>query len=403
MRQGWEVKTLQEVTNLITCGVAARPEYVPEGIPFLSAKNVKDGAIIWSDYKYITEEKHKELTKKNKPQIGDILYTRVGSYGEAAVIESDIEFSLFVSLTLIKPKHKILNCYFLKHYLNSPVIKELAKNNISGSGVGNLNVGTVRRFTIPIPPLSEQERIVEILDEALTGIATIKANTERNLQNVRELFQSYLQSIFSNPHDDWECCHLEKYIKFIDYRGKTPQKTDFGMRLITAKNVKQGFLQKTPEEFVDPEIYDSWMTRGIPKKGDVLFTTEAPLANVAQLDTEEKVVFAQRIIIMQPRQDKINQTFLKYLLLSQPIQRKILDKGTGTTVQGIKSALLKKIEIYFPDLQKQQKIVEKLDALSAETKKLEAIYQQKLNDLEELKKSLLQKAFNGDLTHPEKP
>jgi type I restriction enzyme S subunit len=100
--KNWEMKCLDEVCDLITCGVAARPKYVEEGIPFLSAKNVKDGQIIWSGYNCISEITHKELTKNNKPIKGDVLYTRVGSYGEAAVIEDDYEFSVFVSLTLIK-------------------------------------------------------------------------------------------------------------------------------------------------------------------------------------------------------------------------------------------------------------------------------------------------------------
>ena len=94
MKQGWEVKKLGDVCDLITCGVAARPQYVDEGIPFLSAKNVKEGKIIWSGYNCISEQTHNELTKNNKPLLGDILYTRVGSYGEAAVIEDDYEFSV---------------------------------------------------------------------------------------------------------------------------------------------------------------------------------------------------------------------------------------------------------------------------------------------------------------------
>jgi len=130
--------------------------------------------------------------------------------------------------------------------------------------------------------------------------------------------------------------------------AKTPQKTESGLRLITAKNVKMGYVQVEPREFVAPDSYDGWMTRGIPKFGDVLFTTEAPLANVAQLDTDEKVVFAQRIIIMQPDASRLDSTFLKYLLLSQPVQQRIIAKGTGATVQGIKASLLKLIEISFP-------------------------------------------------------
>ena len=160
----------------------------------------------------------------------------------------------------------------------------------------------------------------------------------------------------------WRTCPLEEVVRFIDYRGRTPKKTESGMRLITAKNVKMGYLQIEPREFVDPDIYSEWMTRGIPKKEDVLFTTEAPLGNVAQLDTAEKVVFAQRIIVMQPDREVLDPTFLKYLLLSGLMQKRIHEKGTGATVKGIKSQLLKKIPIPFPaSLADQKRIVAILD------------------------------------------
>ena len=140
------------------------------------------------------------------------------------------------------------------------------------------------------------------------------------------------------------------------------------------------------------------MTRGIPKKGDVLFTTEAPLANVAQLDTDDKVAFAQRVIIMQPDQMKLDSTFLKYLLLSTPAQESIRSQGTGATVQGIKASLLKQIRMSFPsDLSLQQQLVEVLDSLSEETQRLATIYARKLAALDDLKKSLLHQAFSGKL------
>ena len=139
------------------------------------------------------------------------------------------------------------------------------------------------------------------------------------------------------------------------------------------------------------------MTRGIPNLGDVIFTTEAPLANVAQIEIKEKLAFAQRIIVMSPDK-QINQTFLKYLLLSAPIRKRIFDKATGATVSGIKASLLKKIEIYFPkSLNEQKQIVKKLDQLSEKTKKLESLYRQKLENIEEFKKSILNKAFSKGL------
>jgi type I restriction enzyme S subunit len=223
----------------------------------------------------------------------------------------------------------------------------------------------LKELEIAYPPPPEQRRIVGILDEAFESIATAKANSEKNLQNARALFDSHLQSVFTQRGPGWVETTIGENVRFIDYRGKTPAKTESGLRLITAKNVKMGYLQETPREFVAAKSYDAWMTRGIPRRGDVLFTTEAPLANVTQLDTDEKVVFAQRIIIMQSDASKLDRTFLKYLLLSQPVQQRIHTKGTGATVKGIKASLLKTIEISFPkSLAEQEQIVAKLDELT---------------------------------------
>ena len=193
---GWKETKLDDVTDLITCGVAKRPDYVPEGIPFLSAKNVKGGQVIWSGHQYVSKETHRALTKNNKPKIGDILYTRVGSYGEAAIIERDVEFSIFVSLTLIKPKPVVLNA-FLKHYLNSSAVKEMAADSISGSGVGNLNVGTVREFPIHLPPLAEQRTIVLKLDDLRQETQRLARIYEQKLEALDSLKKSILHEAFS--------------------------------------------------------------------------------------------------------------------------------------------------------------------------------------------------------------
>jgi len=192
----------------------------------------------------------------------------------------------------------------------------------------------------------------------------------------------------------WEIRTLGDACSFIDYRGRTPQKVDDGLRLITAKNVKMGFLQKEPLEYVDPATYGGWMTRGIPRIGDVLFTTEAPLANVAQLDTDERVVFAQRIIVLQPVGKDIDATFLKYFLMSDSAQRKILQKGTGATVQGIKASLLKKIEISFPKLAGQHRIVKILDEAFENIATAKANAEKNLQNARALFESHLQSIFN---------
>ena len=267
-----------------------------------------------------------------------------------------------------------------------------------GAVFASINKSEIEALPLVIASLPEQQRIVALLDEAFAGLATAKANAERNLQNARAVFESHLESVFSERSQGWIDSTIGAENRFIDYRGKTPTKTATGIPLITAKNIKMGFLQKEPKEFIAESDYASWMRRGIPEKGDVLFTTEAPLANVAQLDTDEKVAFAQRVIIMQPDKSRLSSCFLKYLLLSKSAQDRIRLHGTGATVQGIKASLLRLVEISFPQsLEQQELIVRRLDALSEETQRLTHIYERKLAALKELKKSLLQQAFNGEL------
>ncbi len=195
----------------------------------------------------------------------------------------------------------------------------------------------------------------------------------------------------------WRRKPLGEACRFIDYRGRTPEKVESGLRLITAKNVKMGYLQTEPLEFVKPEIYDTWMTRGIPKIGDVIFTTEAPLANVAQLDTDEKVVFAQRIIVLQPPTFDLDRTFLKYQLLSDEAQKRILEKGTGATVIGIKAKLLKTVEIGIPPLPDQHRIVGILDEAFAAIATAKANAEKNLQNVRALFESILNVAIQGKL------
>ncbi|GHC48063.1 restriction endonuclease subunit S [Ulvibacter litoralis] len=194
--------------------------------------------------------------------------------------------------------------------------------------------------------------------------------------------------------EGWKYCSLEQHIKLIDYRGRTPKKTESGVKLITAKNVKLGYLQNYPEEFIAEDNYEEWMRRGIPNYGDVIFTTEAPLANVAQLLIHEKVAFAQRTIVMQPESGILDQTFLKYLLLSPEVRDDIFSNGTGATVTGIKSSLLKKIQIPIPPFQEQKQIVAILDKAFTAIDQAKANIEKNIENAKELFQSKLNDIFS---------
>lgn len=176
---------------------------------------------------------------------------------------------------------------------------------------------------------------------------------------------------------EWKEYILEDVIeKFIDYRGKTPKKTSFGIPLMTAKIIKGGRLLE-PTEYIAKEDYLDWMTRGFPEISDVLLTTEAPLGEVA-LVKDKNVALGQRIITLQTRKDLCDSVFLKYYLQSFEGQATLQSRASGSTVEGIKSAELKKIEISLPPLNEQKTIAlilfnldNKIDLLHSQNTTLE--------------------------------
>lgn len=171
--ENWKWVKFRDVCALLTCGYASTPKYVSkdEGMPFISAKNIKPYKFLPEDHNYISEELYKKLTKTCNPKKGDILLTRVGAgIGEAAIIDRDFPFAIYVSLTLIKlVNYELIDNRYILYWLNSPIGVMTSLKNIFGKGAsqGNLNVENVRNFLLPLPPLNEQKRIVEKIEELL--------------------------------------------------------------------------------------------------------------------------------------------------------------------------------------------------------------------------------------------
>ena len=206
--------------------------------------------------------------------------------------------------------------------------------------------------------------------------------------------------------ESWEWCRMSTLFNFIDYRGSTPTKLNSGIPLVTAKNVKKGYNDYSIKDYISLEEYESRKSRGISKKGDLLFTTEAPLGNVSIADLD---VFSagQRLITLQAFGcNLLNNTLMMYFILSDLFQKSLLEKKTGTTVAGIKASKLKDILIPLPPLAEQKRIVAKIEELLPKVEEYGKA-QEKLNKLNEelperLKKSILQEAIEGRLV-PQDP
>jgi type I restriction enzyme S subunit len=159
--KGIKVVRLSEITTKITDGVHLRPTYTESGVPFISVKDITSGVLRFDDCKFISREDHQRFTKHWKPERNDILYTKVGAtYGRSALIDTDQEFSIYVSVCLIKPNRDLVEPIFLNTAMSTRAIKSQADRRIKGIGVPDLHLDQIQNFLVPLPPLEEQRRFV---------------------------------------------------------------------------------------------------------------------------------------------------------------------------------------------------------------------------------------------------
>jgi len=173
---------LKEISDVITDGVHFKPEYLPFGVPFISVKNVATGKLKFDDCKYISHEAHTQYVRRCNPKFGDLLYTKVGTYGKAALVDTDREFSLYVSVCLIKPKKSLVNSVFLCSALNSNDVKRQANQRIRGIGVPDLHLDQIEQIQIPLPDIAVQlvfadriKKIDSIMNSQYDSVAKLDA------------------------------------------------------------------------------------------------------------------------------------------------------------------------------------------------------------------------------------
>ncbi len=240
---------------------------------------------------------------------------------------------------------------------------------------------------ILLPSPSEQKSIVNKLDEVFEKTAEAKENAEKNLQNAKELFESYLQDIFVRPGKGWEGKRLEQVCKVI--AGQSPE-GKFYNKLGKGLPFYQGKKEFREKYIGEPRIWTTNITKEA-LQNDILMSVRAPVGPINF--ATQKICIGRGLAAIRSGKD-IDKDFIFYGILSK--QKEIVGNA-GAVFASINKEDIENLEFFIPSFTEQKSIVKKLDALSAETKKLEAIYKKKLADLEELKKSVLKKAFNGEL------
>ena len=403
---GWEVKQIGDVCNLMTGGTPSRKkkEYFDDGtIKWLVSGDIHQKEI------HDCEGRISALGLNNSNAkylpLNSVMIALNGqgkTRGSVAMLRTKATCNQ--SLVSIFPKDA---SQLLPEYIYANLhgrYEEIRKiTGDDGNDRRGLNMPLLRKIKIPVPPIAEQERIVGILDEAFEGIAAATAQAEKNLHNARELFQSVLQSTFSQKGDDWEETTLGDEVEFLaGFAFKSSEYTDSedGIRLLRGDNIIQGeFRWEGVKRW--PKVKAAEYAKFELAQNDVVLAMDRPWVTaglkVASIEENDLPCLQVQRTARLRVGTELHWTYLFHLIRSSSFVQYILGGQTGLGVPHISGKQILAFQFPKPPLPTQQAIVEKLDALSEETKRLEAIYERKKAALAELKQALLQKAFAGEL------
>ena len=388
MKQGWEMKRLDNVCTFINGKAYNKEELLNTGkYPVLRVGNFFTN----NDWYY----SDLELSEDKYCDNGDLLYAWSASFGPR--IWSGEKVIYHYHIWKVIPDSKIITKEFLYHLLYWDVEK-IKSDHGTGTTMMHVGKGSMDARVVPIPPILEQQRIVSILENAFAAIATAKANAEQNLKNAKELFESYLQGVFEKKGEDWEEKTLGEVIRKSETVDPTKKPDDAFIYLDVSSVNKETKEIENATVLLGKDAPSR--ARKLVKANDVIFATVRPTHSRVALITEEydNQVCSTGYFVLRAK-EFLNNNLVFYFLLTYGFNKQMEKLQKGASYPAVTDSEVKGIYIPYPkSMKEQQTIVQKLDALSAETKKLEAIYKQKVVALEELKKSVLQKAFNGELS-----
>lgn len=391
-------------------------------IPWLNSGSVNDGYIT-EPSTYITREGLASSSAKWIPANALVMALAGQGKTKGMVAQLGIRATCNQSMAAIIPKEKFtprfLYWWLVSNYQN-------IRNMAGGEQRDGLNLDMLGSIPCPLLPLPEQTAIADFLDRETGRIDTLMEKKRQLIALLKEKRTALISHIVTRglpeaaagefslePHirfkdsgmewlgqvpEEWDVLPFTKYVgEKSDYRGKTPEKTDDGIFLVTAKNVRMGFIDyETSKEYVAKEDYDEIMRRGLPKLGDILFTTEAPLGNVALVDYEN-VAMAQRIIRFRMRPKRFESKFTLYGMMSDHFQNQLKSLSTGSTAEGLKASKLTILRLICPPLPEQAAIATYLDRETAKIDKLVEKIDAAIVRLQEYRTALISSATTGKI------
>jgi type I restriction enzyme, S subunit len=397
----WERKSLGDVCEIVNGSTPLRTnkDFWDNGnFPWFTIDDIREqGRIITDTKQKVTEA---ALSKLRVLPADTVLLCCTASVGEYAITKIELTTNQQFNGLVVKDRKK-LDPEFLMHYCSTLKDKLLG---LSGkTTIDFIAISKLKPLEIPLPPLPEQQRIVTILDEAFAAIAKAKANAEQNLKNAKELFESYLEDLFSilfRERDKRTVSELAKVIGGYSFKS-TDFKKEGKYQVIRMGNVRPGIIRENESPVFIDEIDDKALSKALLLPNDVIITQTGTKKKrdygFTVIIEKENYLLNQRIAAIR-FSDKCLPKFFLYFSWTNIFKDQYFANESGTVGQGnVGISAITDASVPFITVKEQKEIVDGIEKLRAETQRMESIYQRKIDDLEELKKSILQKAFAGEL------
>ncbi|MDA9057497.1 restriction endonuclease subunit S [Flavobacteriaceae bacterium] len=354
----------------------------------------------FSEIRYFVDEKKFNEMKRFELKPNDLIMSCSGTMGKVAIVPGNIKKGIINQALLKLTPKDFLDVKYLKYWMNSPDFDNRIQENTVGAAIKNVaSVKVLKQIDVPIPPLEEQHLIIKLLDEALAKVDQAIANIERNIENANELFQSKLNDIFSQKGDDWEEKTLKEVCSVItDGTHQTPKYFDSGYIFLSSKNVTSGKIDWENIKYLDEEQHNKMYKRLAPQINDILLAKNGTTGVAAIVDVDKVFDIYVSLALLRPT-EIIFPYYLLHFINSVKAKKQFNKRLKGIGVPNLHLNEIREVVINFPkSLEEQKEYANYIDKLLSHKELIETKYDKKLIELEDLKKSILQKAFAGELT-----